>query len=194
MAAMLGHDDIVDGLRELAERARVAGIRGTSIRVVGGAALRLAYFERHATVDIDARIEPRDAIGQIALAMAAERNWPKDWLNDKASQFIPDWGRNIEWRLLHDDGSVSIWVAPVDALLAMKLHAVQGRPGRDTDDVAMLLRLNDIDDLDAAEALYESFYPGDSFNSRTVLLLEKMFQLGLPVAPLPPPVPDFGGQ
>lgn len=191
MVAELDRDDIIDGLRDLTRRVRASGIRGATIRIVGGAALRLAYFDRPTTADVDARIEPLDQIEPFALQIADERNWPDNWLNDKAGQFVPEWGKAVEWQPMYDDESISIWVAPVDALLAMKLHAVQGRPGRDTDDVAKLLRLNDITSVGAAEAHYEAFYPGDAFSERTVALLEKMFRRGLPRRPDVPPAPDF---
>lgn len=191
MASALDRDDLIDGLRDLVGRARAAGVVGATIRIVGGAALRLAYFDRPTTVDIDARIEPYEKIEPLTRQIAEERNWPEDWLNDKAGQFIPDWGRSVDWQLLYGDASISIWVAPVDALLAMKLHALQGRPGRDTDDVAKLLRLNEITDVGAAEEHYEAFYPGDAFTPRTITLLEKMFSIGLPERPATPEIPKI---
>lgn len=185
-------EDLLDGLREVIRRTAETG-QSLSIRIVGGAALRIAYFDRPTTVDIDARIEPFEDLKPIVVQIARERNWPESWLNDEANQFIPSWGRQIDWRPLYDKDQISIWVAPIDALLAMKLHAVQGRPGRDTDDVAKLLRLNGIGDVRAAEAIYEDFYPGDGLNERSLLLLERMFHIGLPELPDAPPVIDLGG-
>lgn len=188
----LERDDIVDGLRELAKRVASSGMTGVSIRIVGGAALRLAYFERQLTVDIDARIEPYEQIRPLVLQIARERNWPDDWLNDEAKIFIPDYGRAVDWRPIYDTDSITISVASLDALLAMKLHAAQGRPGRDTDDVAKLLRLAGVAGVQAAEEHYESFYPGDALSARTVLLLESLFRIGLPPVPQHPPDVDFG--
>ena len=51
-------------------------------------------------------------------------------------------------------------------MLAMKLRAA--RPGRDTDDIRHLLPLCKIESIDAAEELYESFYPGDVLSDRAV--------------------------
>lgn len=191
MAAALDRDDLIGGLRELVRRAREAGLSGVSIQIVGGAALRLAYFDRPTTMDIDARIQPADALEEFIAAIAAERDWPLDWLNANASQFIPAWGAGVEWRPILDDASVSIWVAPLEVLLAMKLHALQSRPGRDAADVAKLLRLNHIDDVAEAEEHYGRFYPGDGFTTRTYDTVERMFQIGLPVAEDPPPLPSF---
>jgi hypothetical protein len=166
----LERQDLIDGLREIVRRAHAEG--------VAEAALRLAYFEREATADIDAKISPLAPIAPIIQAIARDRGWPADWLNDQAAMFIPTLGKSVYWELLLDDANVSIAVAPVDALLAMKLHAA--RPGRDIDDIAVLLTLNRIEDTASAEELYESFYPGDALPDRTIQTVDRMFRDGLP--------------
>ena len=88
-----------------------------------------------------------------------------------------------------EDANVSIAVAPLDALLAMKLNAA--RPGRDTDDIAKLLALNNIDSVVAAESVFESFYPGDTLPERAIKLLEHIIQIGLPPKPQTPLSPTF---
>jgi hypothetical protein len=79
----LSRQDLVDGLRELIRRADTAGVTGVSIRIVGGAALRLAYFERPTTADIDAQIEPLDRLAPIIADVARDRGWPPNWLNNE---------------------------------------------------------------------------------------------------------------
>lgn len=117
----------------------------------------------------------------MSEAIGRSRQWPLDWLNANAASFVPSWGRDVEWLSIYDDERVSISVASVEALLAMKLLA--GRPGRDTDDIAKLLVLTGIDSTDEAEALFEAFYPGDAIADRTVALLDRIFTLGLPDRP-----------
>ena len=185
----LDRQDLIDGLSELIRKARANGLTGISIRIVGGAALRLGHFDRGTTSDIDARIEPLEPLLPIIEEIARDRGWPIDWLNNKAVMFIPTWGQQVDWQPVFDDPDVSIAIAPIDALLAMKLNAA--RPGRDTDDIAKLLALNDIDSVSAAEDLFENFYPGDGLAERSVRLLERIIQLGLPVKPLAPPTPHF---
>ncbi len=182
-------EDLIEGLREVVREARARGITSVSIRIVGGAALRLAHFDRDTTVDIDAQIEPMDPLTPIIEDIARDRGWPTDWLNNKAVMFIPAWGRAVDWEPLLDDANVSIAVAPVDALLAMKLNAA--RPGRDTDDIAKLLALNDIHSLAAAENIFESFYPGEVLPERAMRLIHRMFELGLPEKPQSPSAPEF---
>ena len=186
----LDRQDLIDGLREVVRRAHAQGVRGVSIKIVGGAALRLAHFDRETTADIDAQITPLATITPIVAAIARDRGWQADWLNDQAAMFIPSLGRSVEWQSLLDDTNVSIAVAPIDALLAMKLHAA--RPGRDFEDIANLLALNDIVDLESAEELYESFYPGDALPDRTIVVLERMIAEGPPPKPTTPPPPQLG--
>ena len=62
----LDNDDIADGLREIIVRARAAGLQGVSVQIIGGAALKLAYFDRAITVDIDARLTPSAELVLIA--------------------------------------------------------------------------------------------------------------------------------
>ncbi|MDP9027026.1 MAG: hypothetical protein M3N46_05635, partial [Actinomycetota bacterium] len=85
---MLERDDLIAGLRELA-----AGLAGkgehVGIRIVGGAALSLYYFDRGSTVDIDAAIHPSEAALEVASHIARRRGWPAGWLNSSAAGFIP---------------------------------------------------------------------------------------------------------
>lgn len=185
----LSREDLIDGLRTVVQSAHNQGISGVTIRIVGGAALRLAYFDRDTTADIDAQIEPLATLEPIIKQIALERGWPTDWLNDKATMFIPTLGHSVDWELVLDDANVSIAIAPVDALLAMKLNAA--RPGRDISDIANLLALNEIHDLDAAEEIYESFYPGDALPERTLRTVSNILRIGLPSKPPTPPRPNF---
>lgn len=89
----LDRQDLIDGLREVVRAAHEKGITGVSIRIVGGAALRLAYFDRDTTADIDAQIEPMDRLEPIIEGIARDRGWRSDWLNNKAVMFIPPGAR-----------------------------------------------------------------------------------------------------
>ncbi|AYF97383.1 hypothetical protein [Protaetiibacter intestinalis] len=188
----LEREDIVWGLRELVARARAAGIVGARIYIVGGAALRLAYFDRPATGDIDARIHLAAELQPIIDEIANQRGWMRGWLNSAAEKFIPGYGSPVEWVPVLDDQSVSVWIAPADTLLAMKLKAMEGRRGRDEDDVAYLLAINGIASAEEAEELLGSFFPGDALNDRAYATLIRIIDDGLP-PPVPPMDVDLGG-
>jgi hypothetical protein len=169
----LDRDSLVDALNDLIERVHAAGIAPVRISIVGGAALALSHIDRRRTVDVDARLDPHDALIRIAERIAVERDWPADWLNSNATQFFPDWGKSVDWRPLYDRGGIRVEVAPADALLAMKLRAAMSRPGRDTTDIVSLVAELDIESADAAESIFSAYYPGDGLNYQVYALVER---------------------
>lgn len=169
----LDRDTLIDGLNDLIERIRAAGIRPVRISIVGGAALALSYIDRRRTVDVDARLDPHDPLMRIAERIAVDRDWPADWLNSNAAQFFPDWGKTVDWKPLFDHDGIRVEVAPADALLAMKLRAAMNRPGRDTVDIVSLIAELDIQTADDAESIFSAYYPGDALNDRAYALVER---------------------
>lgn len=181
----LTREDMIDGLTEVVRRLREQGAHAT-IRIVGGAAMMLRYFEdRHVTPDIDASIHTDADLGELVRDIARQRSWPADWLNTAAAGFIPfvDHGN---WEPLYDDESVSIWVATPACLLAMKLRAA--RRGRDDEDVAVLLALLGIRTSEEAEQVFEQQYPGELPPDRAYVMLTDIFEVGLPTVASPPPI------
>ncbi len=190
MFSGLDRDDLISGLRAVVERAHQRGLGPISIRIIGGAAIRLAYFERATTVDIDARIDPNGSLSELIDEIAAERQWPNDWLNSAAQKagFIPTWGRQVEWMPLYTDDLLSIEVASVEALMAMKLRAFERRGRRDLGDVVGLLALSGASDAAEVEELFEAYFPGDTLQQTTVDFLRATLADGLTAAPTPPPI------
>ncbi|WAB84731.1 hypothetical protein OVN20_03965 [Microcella daejeonensis] len=191
MATALGREEIAVALRELAAELRAAGeIAG--IRLVGGAALALRYFDRGTTQDLDvlhARPGNDAAVLAAASRVAARRDWSPDWLSFAVTtaDALPTMGRAVEWHTVYDDGEgIVMQVACKEALLAMKLRA--NRPGRDTRDIRLLLALCAIHDRHDAEVLYEDFYPGDALSDRALSIVDAIFADGAlePPPALPP--------
>src|ERR1700712_3902850 len=117
-ATLLGRHDLIAGLRELVLRLHLTG-DAASVRIVGGAALLLRYFDRSTTLDIDASIQPAEKVFAVAHEIARDFGWQDDWLNDGSKIFIPTIGKTPEWEAIYDDKLVSIWVLSAEALLAM---------------------------------------------------------------------------
>lgn len=182
----LSRDDLILGLRQVVEHLRAAGEPG-GIRIVGGAALLLRYFERGTTDDIDATVYPAEPAMRAAADVAARNGWTTSWFNSAATQFVPF--AVVEWEPLYDDGEVSVWVASARMLLAMKLRA--SRPGRDEDDIASLLAICKIANSDDAGELYEEFYPGEILEPKAHRILKVVFATGLPEIPELPPTVSF---
>lgn len=183
MATSLDRSDIIGALRELISELRSAG-EVAGIRIVGGAALALFYFDRGTTQDLDSlHIQPGsdEAVAAAATRVAVQHGWDPLWLNlaVERADAIPTFGRRaVEWETVFDADGIVIQVAAKEALLAMKLRA--NRPGRDTNDIRQLLALCEINTLAAAEDLYEDFYPGDSLTDRAVGMVERILAAGLP--------------
>lgn len=185
--ASLGRDDMIDGLTEVIRRLHDRGAQAT-IRIVGGAAMMLRYFEeRRITPDIDASIHTDADLSELVREIATQRGWPPDWLNTAAAGFIPFVGPG-NWESIYDDDAISIWVATPACLLAMKLRAA--RRGRDDEDVAVLLSLLGIGTPDQAERVFEEQYPGELPPDRAYRMLDDIFAIGLPTV-APPPAVDF---
>lgn len=191
MATSLNRDDIIGGLRELIAELRASN-EVAGIRLVGGAALALRYFDRGTTQDLDSlHIQPgSDEAVAVAAARVADRHgWAPEWLNFRVehADALPTFGRQVEWETIFDQNGIAIEVASKEALLAMKLRA--NRPGRDTNDIRQLLRLCDVATLEAAEDLYEDYYPGDGLSDRAVGMVQRILDGGLPDhVPSPGPI------
>jgi hypothetical protein len=189
----LDRDDIVAGLRELITELRAAG-EVAGIRLVGGAALALRYFDRGVTQDLDAlHVRPGsdEAVAAAAGRVARRHDWDPAWLNFAVTQAdaLPTLGRAVEWETLYDHDGISIQVASKEALLAMKLRA--NRPGRDTRDIRLLLGLCEIATLEDSEDLYEEFYPGDGLTTRAVGIVNAILGDGPIAAPQSPGAIDL---
>lgn len=191
MATALERDDIIVGLRELVDELRNAD-EVAGIRLVGGAALSLRYFDRGVTQDLDSlHVRPGSdaAVADAAAKVAQRHDWDASWLNFEvaSADALPTLGRAVEWDTIYDRHGIVIQLAAKEALLAMKLRA--NRPGRDTRDIRLLLGLCRMTTLAEAETLYEDFYPGDSLSDRAVQMVTAIFANGPIEAPEPPPHP-----
>lgn len=131
------------------------------IYLLGGAAMALAYYdhgERTLTRDIDAWYVPGPEVDRVIQDVADERGLPSDWLNAGASQFVPAHGLPDGITYL-TKGNVHIELAPAHLLLAMKLRAA--RPGRDDDDIAILVRRCGLRSVEEAQRVLDEVYDGE---------------------------------
>lgn len=177
MRLSLNRADLLEALQELIRELRGRNVSG-EIRIVGGAALALSYFERDVTQDIDVinvRGGDNGAVAEAALSVASKLDLNANWLNFEVTQVdaLPTLGKEVEWHTIFSSEKITIQVASAEALLAMKLRA--NRPGRDVNDIRALLALVGITNVANAETLYESFYPGDALPDRAIRILANLF-------------------
>ncbi|MDJ0324214.1 hypothetical protein QMG61_10600 [Cryobacterium sp. PH31-AA6] len=186
----LDRNAIIIGLRDLVAELRNSG-EVAGIRLVGGAALALCYFDRGTTQDLDVlHVRPGsdDAVAAAAERVALKHGWDAKWLNFEVTKAdaVPTLGRVVEWETIYDEDGIVIQVASKQGMLAMKLRA--NRPGRDTRDIRLLLALCQVHTLEDAEELYEEFYPGDALVPRAEKIVNAILN-GEPTPAPPSPGP-----
>jgi len=144
-------------LTDLVEQACAEGLQAT-ICVIGGAAVELHLGDRGATRDIDALVFKAGIVDHIVGRIAAERGWPRNWLNSEARLYASAHDDPLQWTELLRSGEAVVRVAPVEVLIAMKLYAARG--ARDFSDLDLLLGHLGWQGDDAA-ACFEQYYPRD---------------------------------
>lgn len=185
----LDRDDLIRGINAVIAKLRDVG-EPAGIRIVGGAALALRYFDRRTTSDIDVQLHPEGPTLRAAVEVANEEGWPDNWLNSNATMFMPLYSAGLDWEVIYTDESITVSVASPHALLAMKINA--SRPGRDVQDIANLLAICNILNIGDAEELMDKYYPGDGLSEKALRLLNPIFEQGLPSIPVTPPSPSLG--
>ena len=119
----------------LGQKALHAGI-ALRLQVVGGIAMMLGYSARVRTRDVDVvllRVH-REEVLAFAAEIAAEMDWPVNWLNDDAMSTM--WGSSTGRELLSVPGLTLEMPSEVQ-LLASKLAAF--RDDRDGNDARVIL-------------------------------------------------------
>ncbi|MFC9687252.1 DUF6036 family nucleotidyltransferase [Kribbella sp. NPDC056951] len=146
--------EIIDLLADLDKRLKSRDI-AAAVFVVGGAAIAVTSDGNpRRTEDIDA-ITRDDAVVEEALAMAIQRKLPEDWLNTRASAWMPPLP---EGALQHADApGLHITYATDEFLLATKLIAQRRK---DAADIVTLTKRLHMENASAAdlEQLISRYY------------------------------------
>ncbi len=148
--------------------------RGVSARLTlyGGAAMALVHYDRAATGDVDASFFPSEAVAAVARDVGARWGLAPDWLSSAATAFLPPVPDPGDEPVIVERGGVVVRAGSARLLLAMKLRAA--RPGRDGDDIAVLVRQCGIRSVSEAEQVLEDVYLGEvELTSRGRALLER---------------------
>ena len=158
----LNRDDLLDALGEVAAIMHRRGQHGR-VYVVGGAAMMLAHSVNRATRDIDAAIEEGySAIIDAARIVAERRGWPRSWLNEGATVYMPRRDQR-HGSTIFDHPALTVVAATAEHLLAMK--ATAARPV-DRQDFEALLQQCNCTSLAQVEALVEATFPDEPLGPR----------------------------
>jgi len=151
--------EIEAAFRALGDEIERRGIHGAKLWVCGGTVMVLEVGSREATKDIDCALRPRRELLEAAAAIAASLDLREGWLNDDASAYFPDSADDHWSHPPRRFGSLEVYFADDEMMLALKLLAGRGRLDR-PDLVALLDRLG-IWSEEAALRVFEDFYPDD---------------------------------
>ena len=151
--------EIEAALRALADEVERRGIDGAKLWVCGGTVMVLEVGSREATKDVDGALRPRRELLEAAAAIASSLDLREGWLNDDASAYFPDSADDHWIQPPRRFGSLEVYLADDEMMLALKLRAGRGRLDR-PDLMALLDRLG-ISSEEAALQVFGSFYPND---------------------------------
>jgi hypothetical protein len=182
--AFLTRENLEDALRELGRKALAAG-KIVEIAVYGGSALVLTLPGRVATKDVDA-VMHHDAVWlrQAVAALAEEKGWPSDWLNDGVKGWLSHRDADPEAKQLfktypsEDEPGLRVFVASPHYLFAMKCLAM--RVGgvdetQDRSDIEALARKIGIVTAEQAIEIVSQYYPPSGIPPKTHFGIEEIF-------------------
>jgi hypothetical protein len=143
-------------LRAVAARLDAESAEPGVLIVVGGSFMALHEL-REATRDVDTVTHITAAIRAAVDAVAAERGFEADWLNDRASMYLPQGMVEETCELLLDHPRLRVVGPPPDYVFVMKLYAARGEV--DYDDMVRLWPHCTFAAPADAVALYWDAYP-----------------------------------
>ena len=133
--------------------------------------MAMAHDTDKYTRDIDAAIlEGHSAIISAVGEIAAERHWPRTWLNEQATAYMPTVA-DPHGRVILDHPALKVVVASREHMLAMKVRAARIA---DVADTRRLLRNLDLHRVEQVEALVERVFPGEPLGRRQREWLEQL--------------------
>lgn len=180
---ILDRNVLIDGLTELGARAAAAG-KIVDLSIYGGSCLILVSNFRSASQDVDGVASTDQVfVDRIAAEIAAERGWPRDWLNDGVRVYLSP---NVE---APDDHSlygtypsernpgIRVFVPTAEYMLAMKLMAMridQGEDRKDLADIEKLIRIVGISSKAALIDLAARYYPEARVSPKLILTADRI--------------------
>jgi len=201
MVRALDRDKLLDAFDEIGRAAVAAGTR-LSIAVFGGSALMLASNFRFSTEDVDIAAIGDDWpswLSDSVQRIARQNHWSATWLNDAVTFFLSPLAQQERDFLAfgtfprrEEKVGLSVFVPTARYLLALKLKALRvadfQKGTQDMADVANLLKVLNITDVEPAVAVLTEFFPksgADADKQRFVLrhILSKQGQDDAPEYP-----------
>lgn len=160
--ATINREEIIAAFERLGQLALTRGIK-IELALVGGALMVLRYAARASTRDVDAVIlAPPEAstVRELAQTIAAEHDWPEDWLNDGAKGFLIGLSAGP---VIFAAPGIEVRSPALGQLLAMKLSA--WRDDVDIADARRLLQEMSGSRAEVWQAVEPYLVPGDELKA-----------------------------
>ena len=131
---VFGRDEIIASFSAVAEVLAADGVPQCVLVVVGGAYLAL-HGLRESTVDVDTATKLQESVRAAVEAVALQRGYRPDWLNDAAAPYAPR-GLSVEiCEVMYEHPRLLVVGPPADFVFLMKLYAARAP---DYDDMVAL--------------------------------------------------------
>jgi hypothetical protein len=172
MTAEFDREQLLAALDEIGAAAVQAGTR-LDIAVYGGSALMLAGNFRFRTEDVDiSQIGPPwpQWLSEVVRRIALQNAWGEAWFNEAVDSFLSQIANPIRdlvafgsFPRASDAVGLNILVPSAEYMLALKLMALRvsdfNKGTKDMSDVANLLRVLDITDVEPAIEILRRYFP-----------------------------------
>jgi hypothetical protein len=185
MAQAFDRDALLDAFDRIGYAAVAAGTK-LQIAVYGGSALMLASNFRFATEDVDIADIGGDWpewLRDVVAAIAREKGWSEEWLNDAVSFHLSPLAQLERDHLAFgtfprrsEKVGLTVFIPTARYLLAMKLKSLRisdfKKGAQDMADTAHLLRAADVTEIEQAISVLAEFFPisaADADKQRFVL-------------------------
>ena len=185
MSVAFGRDALLDAFDRIGRAAVQAGTK-LQIAVYGGSALMLASNFRFATEDVDIceiGSEWPDWLSQAVARIAVENGWSATWFNDAVTFHLSPLANQDRDHLAFgtfprrsESVGLAVLIPTVRYMLALKLKSLRisdfDKGAQDMSDVAHLLRVLGLTDVEQAIAVLAEFFPksaADADKQRFVL-------------------------
>ena len=195
MATGFDRDALLEAFDDIARAAVAAGTR-LQIAVYGGSALMLASNFRFATEDVDIAEIGGDWpqwLAEVIARIARERGWSEDWFNDAVTFHLSALERAerdlLAFGTFPRDGEavgLCVMIPTARYMLAMKLKSLRisdfSKGEQDMSDVAHLLRVLNIADVESAIEILAEFFPKSAADAdKQRFVLKRLFAGGLAI-------------
>lgn len=176
----LSRETILDAFQKMSDELARNSTTG-ELCLFGGTVMVLAFSARPSTKDVDAIFQPVQTIRRIANAIAEQKGFSENWLNDAAKGFVSSRHETITGTL-PQFSNLRLTMPTPEYLLAMKcmasrIGAVETDPD-DVRDIVFLIRHLKLKTADAVMDLVAAYYPPNRIPVKSQYLVDGLFAEG----------------